>query len=200
MNVEELNKFSKTKLIELLLDANDILKKLPRCSNPSCNKIFIKTSSNKKYCSRKCLIVIFNKTSYNKDYYLKNRNKFIEKSKARWLSFKNTENYKIGARKRIKKWRKNKPDVVKGIKNRYYNNNSDKILQKQKSDRDILCDTYVKSVIKKQVGNAPEISKEVIEQRKVSLKIKRLINEKQRAINSQGNNGRTDDVLSGTNI
>lgn len=71
---------------------------------------------------------------------------------------------------------------------------NEKVKIASKKYRDNLNTSYVINQLKKRQIIDP--SNEIIEQKRLSLKIKRVINEKQRAINSQGNNGCTNNVLS----
>ncbi len=90
-----------------------------------------------------------------------------------------------------------KQKIIKRAK-KWVQENRDKFLKIKKLNtqrhKEILSDSYVRNIITSNNGIIPD--NKIIEQRRLSIKLKRLIHEKQREVNTRRDHGRANNVLS----
>lgn len=127
------------------------------------------------------------------------------------------KNYRDRKKDKYKKWRDDNKDYVKAYREKDYKENKNSILARNKKYRntnkedvllknkvtqqryrDELHDTYVRSLIIRNTGaSIPDgLLCDMMEQKRITIQLNRLIDEKSREANTQGNNGRPNDVLS----
>lgn len=175
-----------------------------KCANPKCGKEFISIVKHQRFCCEKCNAIT--------RYHIKKPKKDLKRScknprcSVEFTPKRDGTIYCSGSC-RVMHWELNNPDKI-SVKKRSYSykervrkydvsdkgkerkrswskNNPEKIRAKSKKGRAMLSTSYVKRILNQNAHiSASEITMDMVEEKRLSIKIKRIINEKQREIHT----------------
>lgn len=143
-----------------------------KCANPKCGKEFIAhyRTNPKRCCSNECRKE--HQRIVSKEYYLSNKKGLNEYARKYYKKYR--AEHRESYRESYNKWAALHPE----IKKHHANKNGKKYINE-------LSDAYIKSLIQRRKGiGRNDISNEVVEQKRLQVKIIRKIHENERAIKS----------------